>query len=62
MYGVSKDKKKGFSFMFCAFWNNCGTLLSVNRTVEEFKKGHVGSDKILNIPYMFNTPEGNLNL
>ncbi|KAE8010631.1 hypothetical protein FH972_006986 [Carpinus fangiana] len=28
------------------------------RTVEEFKKGHVGSDKILNIPYMFNTPEG----
>lgn len=32
--------------------------------MEEFKKGHVdvGSDKILNIPYMFNTPEGNLNL
>ncbi|GLT57408.1 hypothetical protein SLA2020_303830 [Shorea laevis] len=30
------------------------------RTVEEFKKGHVdvGSDKILNIPSMFNTPEG----
>ncbi|XP_030974819.1 thiosulfate sulfurtransferase 18 isoform X1 [Quercus lobata] len=28
------------------------------RTVEEFKKGHVGADKILNIPYLFNTPEG----
>ncbi|KAK9990156.1 hypothetical protein SO802_025141 [Lithocarpus litseifolius] len=28
------------------------------RTVEEYKKGHVGADKILNIPYMFNTPEG----
>ncbi|XP_030485706.1 thiosulfate sulfurtransferase 18-like isoform X2 [Cannabis sativa] len=28
------------------------------RTVEEFKKGHVESPKILNIPYMFNTPQG----
>ncbi|KAL5557542.1 hypothetical protein UlMin_039778 [Ulmus minor] len=28
------------------------------RTVEEFKKGHVEAPKILNIPYMFNTPEG----
>ncbi|XP_048230146.1 rhodanese-like domain-containing protein 17 isoform X2 [Ricinus communis] len=28
------------------------------RTVEEFKKGHVHAEKILNIPYMFNTPEG----
>ncbi|XP_058736297.1 rhodanese-like domain-containing protein 17 [Vicia villosa] len=28
------------------------------RTVEEFQKGHVDSDKIINIAYMFNTPEG----
>ncbi|KAG8662819.1 hypothetical protein MANES_01G147900v8 [Manihot esculenta] len=30
----------------------------ISRTVEEFKKGHVQTEKILNIPYMFNTPEG----
>ncbi|CAN6680479.1 unnamed protein product [Malus baccata var. baccata] len=28
------------------------------RTEEEYKKGHVDAKKILNIPYMFNTPEG----
>ncbi|RDY14229.1 Thiosulfate sulfurtransferase 18, partial [Mucuna pruriens] len=28
------------------------------RTVEEFQKGHVNAEKIINIPYMFNTPEG----
>ncbi|XP_021815230.1 thiosulfate sulfurtransferase 18 isoform X1 [Prunus avium] len=28
------------------------------RTVEEYKKGHVDAEKILNIPYLFNTPEG----
>ncbi|XP_061363744.1 thiosulfate sulfurtransferase 18-like [Gastrolobium bilobum] len=28
------------------------------RTVEEFRKGHVDAEKIINIPYMFNTPEG----
>ncbi|XP_057422015.1 thiosulfate sulfurtransferase 18-like [Lotus japonicus] len=28
------------------------------RTVEEFEKGHVDTVKIINIPYMFNTPEG----
>ncbi|KAL9327149.1 hypothetical protein ACSQ67_007794 [Phaseolus vulgaris] len=28
------------------------------RTVEEFEKGHVDAEKIINIPYMFNTPEG----
>ncbi|KAK7262967.1 hypothetical protein RJT34_30550 [Clitoria ternatea] len=28
------------------------------RTVEEFNKGHVDAEKIINIPYMFNTPEG----
>ncbi|KAF2312410.1 hypothetical protein GH714_034595 [Hevea brasiliensis] len=28
------------------------------RTVEEFKKGHVHAEKIFNIPYMFNAPEG----
>ncbi|XP_068331354.1 thiosulfate sulfurtransferase 18-like [Pyrus communis] len=28
------------------------------RTEEEYKKGHVDVKKILNIPYMFNTPEG----
>ncbi|KEH20374.1 rhodanese-related sulfurtransferase [Medicago truncatula] len=28
------------------------------RTVEEFQKGHVDSEKIINIAYMFNTPEG----
>jgi len=30
----------------------------INRTVEEFEKGHVDAEKIINIPYMFNTPEG----
>ncbi|CAJ1942335.1 unnamed protein product [Sphenostylis stenocarpa] len=28
------------------------------RTVEEFQKGHVDAAKVINIPYMFNTPEG----
>ncbi|CAI8583456.1 unnamed protein product [Vicia faba] len=28
------------------------------KTVEEFQKGHVDSEKIINIAYMFNTPEG----
>ncbi|KAE9614591.1 hypothetical protein Lal_00012133 [Lupinus albus] len=28
------------------------------RTIEEFEKGHVDAEKIINIPYMFNTPEG----
>ncbi|KAI5349864.1 hypothetical protein L3X38_002755 [Prunus dulcis] len=28
------------------------------RTVEEYKKGHVDAEKILNSPYLFNTPEG----
>ncbi|MED6217413.1 hypothetical protein PIB30_017474 [Stylosanthes scabra] len=28
------------------------------RTVEEFEKGHVDAEKIINIPYMFNTPQG----
>ncbi|KAF8410424.1 hypothetical protein HHK36_002953 [Tetracentron sinense] len=28
------------------------------RTTEEFKKGHVDVENALNIPYMFNTPEG----
>ncbi|XP_012573750.1 thiosulfate sulfurtransferase 18-like [Cicer arietinum] len=28
------------------------------RTVEEFQKGHVDAEKNINIPYMFNTPDG----
>ncbi|KAI9109775.1 hypothetical protein K1719_019405 [Acacia pycnantha] len=28
------------------------------RTVEEFEKGHPDADKVINIPYMFNTPQG----
>ncbi|XP_062102708.1 thiosulfate sulfurtransferase 18-like isoform X2 [Humulus lupulus] len=40
-----------------ALINSDHTYLDV-RTVEEFKKGHVESPKILNIPYLFNTPEG----
>ncbi|CAJ2635796.1 unnamed protein product [Trifolium pratense] len=28
------------------------------RTVEEFKKGHVDAEKVINIAYMFNTEEG----
>ncbi|KAK2408857.1 hypothetical protein P8452_70537 [Trifolium repens] len=28
------------------------------RTVEEFQKGHVDAEKVINIAYMFNTPEG----
>ncbi|KAE8697304.1 Rhodanese-like domain-containing protein 19 [Hibiscus syriacus] len=28
------------------------------RTVEEYKKGRVEAEKILNIPYLFSTPEG----
>jgi E3 ubiquitin-protein ligase RNF13 len=26
--------------------------------VEEFQKGHVDAEKVINIAYMFNTPEG----
>ncbi|XP_061972514.1 receptor homology region, transmembrane domain- and RING domain-containing protein 1 [Populus nigra] len=33
------------------------TYLDV-RTVEEYNKGHVDGEKIFNIPYLFNTPEG----
>ncbi|XP_019261059.1 PREDICTED: thiosulfate sulfurtransferase 18-like isoform X5 [Nicotiana attenuata] len=33
-------------------WVSC----NLNRTEEEFKKGHV--ENSLNIPYMFNTPQG----
>ncbi|CAN8270890.1 unnamed protein product [Cochlearia groenlandica] len=33
------------------------TFLDV-RTVEEFKKGHVDSNKIINVPYWFYTPQG----
>ncbi|KAA8531984.1 hypothetical protein F0562_006874 [Nyssa sinensis] len=32
--------------------------MSKIRTEEEFKEGHVDVENILNIPYMFNTPEG----
>ncbi|KAK7360213.1 hypothetical protein VNO77_02195 [Canavalia gladiata] len=28
------------------------------RTVEEFQRGHVDAERVINIPYMFNTPEG----
>ncbi|XP_023545011.1 thiosulfate sulfurtransferase 18-like isoform X1 [Cucurbita pepo subsp. pepo] len=28
------------------------------RTVEEFKEGHVATEKIVNIPYQFNSPDG----
>lgn len=30
--------------------------------MEEFKRGYVDAEKIYNIPYMFNTPEGSCNL
>lgn len=33
-----------------------------DRTVEEFQRGYVDAEKIYNIPYMFNTPEGSCNL
>ena len=36
------------------FWN----LNWIHRTVEEFKKGHADVENILNIPYLFTTPEG----
>ncbi|RVX16733.1 rhodanese-like domain-containing protein 17 isoform X3 [Vitis vinifera] len=32
------------------------------RTVEEFKKGHADVENILNIPYLFTTPEGSVCL
>ncbi|XP_057418819.1 thiosulfate sulfurtransferase 18-like [Lotus japonicus] len=32
------------------------------RTVEEFEKGHVDTVKMINIPYMFNTPEVELDV
>ena len=35
-------------------WN----LNWIHRTVEEFKKGHADVENILNIPYLFTTPEG----
>jgi E3 ubiquitin-protein ligase RNF13 len=28
--------------------------------VEEYNKGHVDGEKIFNIPYLFNTPEGKI--
>ncbi|KAL1191935.1 Rhodanese-like domain-containing protein 17 [Cardamine amara subsp. amara] len=33
------------------------TFLDV-RTVEEFEKGHVDSEKVFNVPYWFYTPQG----
>lgn len=30
--------------------------------MEEFKRGSVDAEKIYNIPYMFNTPEGSCNI
>ncbi|CAA7022097.1 unnamed protein product [Microthlaspi erraticum] len=36
------------------------TFLDV-RTVEEFEKGHVDSDKVFNVPYWFYTPNGQEN-
>ncbi|KAG4973441.1 hypothetical protein JHK87_030262 [Glycine soja] len=35
-----------------------GSIYLDVRTVEEFKKGHVYADNVLNIPYMLNTPKG----
>ncbi|KAI3922653.1 hypothetical protein MKX01_006342 [Papaver californicum] len=37
--------------------HSCHRYLDV-RTIEEFNKGHVDVDNPLNIPYMFNTPQG----
>ena len=31
------------------------------RTEEEFRRGHCVAPKILNVPYMLNTPQGNQN-
>ncbi|KAF8112653.1 hypothetical protein N665_0062s0006 [Sinapis alba] len=36
------------------------TFLDV-RTVEEFEKGHVDSEKVFNVPYWFYTPHGQVN-
>ncbi|CAN7024362.1 hypothetical protein BRARA_F02523 [Brassica rapa] len=36
------------------------TFLDV-RTVEEFEKGHVNSEKVFNVPYWFYTPQGQEN-
>ncbi|ESQ50691.1 hypothetical protein EUTSA_v10022891mg [Eutrema salsugineum] len=36
------------------------TFLDV-RTVEEFEKGHVDSEKVFNVPYWFYTPQGQEN-
>ncbi|CAJ1930420.1 unnamed protein product [Sphenostylis stenocarpa] len=35
-----------------------GSIYLDVRTVEEFQKGHVDADNIVNIPYMLNTPNG----
>ena len=32
------------------------------RTVEEFKEGHVATERIVNIPYLLNSPNGELFL
>lgn len=36
-------------------------LISTCRTEEEFRRGHCLAPKILNVPYMLNTPQGNQN-
>ncbi|KAI4314743.1 hypothetical protein L6164_027620 [Bauhinia variegata] len=38
----------------------CSTTVvtSISMTVEEFEQGHVDTEKIINIPYLFHTPEG----
>ena len=47
-----------FNYIYLIIFSKSLNLLVIyNRTVEEFQKGHVDAEKIINIPYMFNTPE-----
>jgi hypothetical protein len=56
----------GNGFYFWVFFSLRGQIYLVDticdRTVEEFKRGSVDAEKIYNIPYMFNTPEGSCNI
>ncbi|XP_068343366.1 thiosulfate sulfurtransferase 18-like isoform X3 [Pyrus communis] len=39
-------------------WRESNLRSLIYKTEEEYKKGHVDTKKIMNIPYMFNTPKG----
>ncbi|KAL5751923.1 hypothetical protein ACOSQ2_022430 [Xanthoceras sorbifolium] len=53
--GTRHDQKIIIIIIIIIIWID---LVKNTRTLEEYKKGHVDAAKIINIPCMFNTPEG----